>query len=307
MRLLGGRVRTLPWSFRGLPLDGSCRVAGALAASVRALAGAPPGAAASSAPRPAAPRGPAADGAAAGGACERGASCEPPAPERCPALRASACRRAASPGADPAAASRRLDFWRIGGAVVDAALYRMGRAAGAPGADLLESGSAEAEAVLSLYLLASGVEIAGTARPAPGRAVVQRVRNRQLLEQYSAYAADGPFQEGGAPCPRRYREDLVWHGTRLKRADGEQASLAEKLQSIARHGFDPRRCTKGAAPEGGIWISAEPLASFGHGGDGLTAFVLCLAKTHFNEWLGSACARVLQRERVLPLYMLVHC
>eukprot|EP00971_Amphidinium_carterae_P316385 6288643-Amphidinium_carterae.1 len=41
-----------------------------------------------------------------------------------------------------------------------------------------------------------------------------------------------------------------------------------------------------------------------NGCDGLVAFVLCLAKTHFNEWVDTNCARVLQRERVLPLYSL---
>merc|ERR1711948_19022 len=106
--------------------------------------------------------------------------------------------------------------------------------------------------------------------------------------------------------PARFREDVVWHGTRLKRVDGEGASLATKLQSIAEQGFDPQRCMKGAAAQGGIWVATSPLESFGHGCDGLVAFIMCLAKTHFNEWVDATCARVLQRERVLPLYALVH-
>lgn len=183
---------------------------------------------------------------------------------------------------------------------------------------LLPSESEEAELVISLYLSGGGgsrlqcppgVDL----REALGGVVVQRIGNQPLYRDYSAVvlggpdgASDGrPGERGTAPVPR-YREDLVWHGTRLKRVDGEGTSLAAKLQSIAERGFDPSRCMKGAAAQGGIWVATMPLASFGHGCDGLVAFILCLAKTHFNEWVDATCARVLQRERVLPLYSLVH-
>lgn len=175
---------------------------------------------------------------------------------------------------------------------------------------LLPSTSVEAESVVSLYLLGGGgarhqrppgVDL----REALGGVVVQRIENQQLFEEYKASGVEGPNVERQLGAPR-YREELVWHGTRLKRSDGEDASLAMKLKSIAENGFDPQRCMKGAAAEGGIWVATAPLASFGQGCDGLVAFVLCLAKTHFNEWMDSACARVLQRERVLPLYAIVH-
>ena len=135
-------------------------------------------------------------------------------------------------------------------------------------------------------------------REALGGVVVQRIENKMLGLEYldvELEATNGP----------RFREDVVWHGTRLKRAD-EEATLAHKLQSIAEHGFDPQRCIKGAHAAGGIWVAANPMESFGVGGDGLVAFVICLAKTNFNEWVDTSCARVLQRERVLPLYSLVH-
>lgn len=190
--------------------------------------------------------------------------------------------------------------------------------AGSMNTVLLPSESEEAESVISLYLLGGGgsrlqcppgVDL----REALGGVVVQRIENHSLYRSYSAIAVGGPDggldakagDRSGGPLPR-YREDVVWHGTRLKRVDGEGTSLAAKLQSIAERGFDPSRCIKGAAAEGGIWVATSPLPSFGHGCDGLVAFVLCLAKTHFNEWVDATCARVLQRERVLPLYSLVH-
>ena len=171
------------------------------------------------------------------------------------------------------------------------------------GTVLLPSNSAEAEAVISLYLQSGGA--ARLRRPpgvdlreALGGVVVQRIENKMLGLEY----LDVELDSGGGP---KFREDVVWHGTRLKRAD-EEASLAHKLQSIAEHGFDPQRCIKGAHAAGGIWVAANPMESFGVGGDGLVAFVICLAKTNFNEWVDTSCARVLQRERVLPLYSLVH-
>lgn len=177
-------------------------------------------------------------------------------------------------------------------------------APGIANAVLLPSSSEEAEAVVSLYLLGGGGSRGQRApgvdkREALGGVVVQRIENSPLFRDYCAVPLDGMAE-------RKFREDVVWHGTRLKRTDGEGASLATKLQSIAENGFDPKLCVKGAAAEGGIWLATNPLASFGHGCDGLVAFVLCLAKTNFNEWLDSTCARVLARERVLPLYSLVH-
>eukprot|EP00747_Dinoflagellata_sp_TGD_P077710 gnl/TRDRNA2_/TRDRNA2_159715_c0_seq4.p1 gnl/TRDRNA2_/TRDRNA2_159715_c0~~gnl/TRDRNA2_/TRDRNA2_159715_c0_seq4.p1 ORF type:complete len:809 (-),score=104.11 gnl/TRDRNA2_/TRDRNA2_159715_c0_seq4:148-2523(-) len=178
---------------------------------------------------------------------------------------------------------------------------------------LLPSSSVEAETVVSLYLLSGGgarcqrppgVDL----REALGGVVVQRIENQRLFEKYMSLGqgdgscSDSGFIEGG----KRWREDVVWHGTRVKRWDGEGASLATKLQSIAEKGFDPQRCMKGTSADGGIWVATSPLASFGNGGDGLVAFVLCLAKTHFNEWVDSSCARVTSRDRVLPLYSLVH-
>ena len=173
----------------------------------------------------------------------------------------------------------------------------------AAGTVLLSSNSPEAEAVVSLYLQSGGA--ARLRRPpgvdlreALGGVVVQRFENKLLAQQYLAVQVDSDRGQ-------RFKEDVVWHGTRLKRSDGD-ASLAHKLQSIAEHGFDPQRCIKGAHAEGGIWVASCPMESFGVGGDGLVAFIICLAKTNFNEWVDTSCARVLQRERVLPLYSLVH-
>jgi len=187
---------------------------------------------------------------------------------------------------------------------------------------MLDTNCAEAEAVIQLYLLgggASGLKVPPGAEPreALGGVVVQRIVNVRLFEHYCRLGEDDEdplsprsprsLRKGiGTPAPTRYSEDVVWHGARLKQRDGDNTSLVEKLQSIAEQGFDPSRCMKGAAPEGGIWVATSPLESFGRGCDGLVAFVLCLAKTHFNEWLDSSCARVLQRERVVPLYSLVH-
>lgn len=179
-------------------------------------------------------------------------------------------------------------------------------AVGATGTVKLPGSSAEAEAVVSLYLLGGGA--ARTPRPpgvalreALGGVVVQRIENQPLYKQYMSFGLDSPSASKGP----RYREDVVWHGTKLKRVD-EDRTLAAKLQSIAEHGFDPQRCIKGAHADGGIWVATSPMESFGAGCDGLVAFILCLAKTHYNEWVDTSCARVLQRERVLPLYSLVH-
>jgi len=193
--------------------------------------------------------------------------------------------------------------------LVKAALdYLQGSSTSAMGTVLLPGTSPEAEAVVSLYLLGGGA--ARTPRPpgvnlreALGGVVVQRIENHALYQKYMDIVVESPDQPSkGGP---RYREDVVWHGTRLKRCD-EAASLADKLQSIAEQGFDPHRCIKGATAEGGIWVATSPMESFGLGCDGLVAFILCLAKTNFNEWVDASCARVLQRERVLPLYSLVH-
>lgn len=196
--------------------------------------------------------------------------------------------------------------------MIQAALENLERQAeGVARTLLLPRDSPEAEAVLQLYLTGGGaakLQAAGnlSARELLGSVVVQRIENQGLYKKYAAI----PTAESGSPrvgdqlhVPR-YTEAVMWHGARLKQADGE--SLAAKLQSIAEKGFDPMRCVKGAAPEGGIWVATSPLESFGQGKDGLIAFVLCLTKTHFNEWPDSSCARVLQRERVLPLYSVVH-
>lgn len=178
---------------------------------------------------------------------------------------------------------------------------------GKTGTTLLPSTSAEAEAVVSLYLLGGGA--AKMPRPpgvnlreALGGVVVQRIENQPLYAAYMALGDATPQNQ--ASRGTRWREDVVWHGTRVKKDDA--GSLAAKLQSIAERGFDPHRCTKGASAEGGIWVATGPMQSFGLGCDGLVAFILCLAKTTFNEWVDTSCARVLQRERVLPLYSLVH-
>lgn len=108
------------------------------------------------------------------------------------------------------------------------------------------------------------------------------------------------------PRAPRTREQLIWHGARLKRED-VGSSLEDKLRSIAEQGLDPMRCVKGATAQGGIWAAISPLAAFGRSPiDGRIAFVLCAAKTHFNEWVDTSCVRVLSRERVLPLYILTH-
>jgi len=214
-------------------------------------------------------------------------------------------------------ARQQREYAKVRDPLVKVALQGLAKVAvGTMSTVLLPTTSVEAESVVSLYLLGGG----GSAmkrppgvdpREALGGVVVQRIENQPLFEEYSAIC--GLEQEGSGDAWKnqatsgvRYQEDVVWHGTRLKRMDGEGASLATKLQSIAENGFDPQRCMKGAAAEGGIWVATSPLASFGHGCDGLVAFVLCLAKTHLNEWMDGTCARVLQRERVLPLYSLVH-
>eukprot|EP00929_Paragymnodinium_shiwhaense_P034840 TRINITY_DN18909_c0_g3_i1.p1 TRINITY_DN18909_c0_g3~~TRINITY_DN18909_c0_g3_i1.p1 ORF type:complete len:1196 (+),score=235.39 TRINITY_DN18909_c0_g3_i1:123-3710(+) len=221
-------------------------------------------------------------------------------------------------------ARQQREYARVRDPLIRVALQGLERVAGGTMSTvLLPSSSVEAESVVSLYLLGGGGSRVHRPpgvdpREALGGVIVQRIENQPLFAEYAAIglgdgssAADGLGVDGGSPRAlvsggQRYREDVVWHGTRLKRMDGEGASLATKLQSIAEKGFDPQRCTKGAAAEGGIWVATTPLASFGHGCDGLVAFILCLAKTHFNEWVDATCARVLQRERVLPLYSLVH-
>lgn len=105
----------------------------------------------------------------------------------------------------------------------------------------------------------------------------------------------------------RFQEHVIWHGARLKREDGVGASLEAKLRSIAEHGLDPKRCVKGATAQGGIWGALSPLAAFGRSSvDGRIAFLLCAAKTSFNEWVDTSCVRVLSRDRVLPLYIVTH-
>lgn len=192
--------------------------------------------------------------------------------------------------------------------IIKAALEGLqGFPSGKTGTTLLPGTSAEAEAVVSLYLLGGGA--AKIPRPpgvdireALGGVVVQRIENQPLYAEYMALG-DATPQNQYSKGPR-WREDVVWHGTRVKKDDA--GSLATKLQSIAEHGFDPQRCIKGAAAEGGIWVATNPMQSFGLGCDGLVAFILCLGKTNFNEWVDTSCARILQRERVLPLYSLVH-
>lgn len=207
-------------------------------------------------------------------------------------------------------AKQQREYGKVRDPLIKIALESLERAAaGTMGTVLLPSTSVEAEAVVSLYLLGGGGarqhRLPGVnPREALGGVVVQRIENQPLFMEYSAQGqAEDSGQERSVP---RYREDVVWHGTRLKRMDGEGVSLATKLQSIAEKGFEPQRCVKGAAAKGGIWVAMSPLASFGSGCDGLVAFVLCLSKTTFNEWVDTNCARVLQRERVLPLYSIVH-
>lgn len=199
---------------------------------------------------------------------------------------------------------RQLKYAKVRDSLVKAALQSLERPSNTKTSTVLPSGSEEAEAVVSLYLLGGGAakmpRLPGVnLREALGGVIVQRIENRPLFQQYMSIGQEFPSKA------LRFQEDVVWHGTRLKRPD-EAASLAEKLQSIAENGFDPSRCIKGATAGGGIWVATGPMESFGLGCDGLVAFVLCLAKTHFNEWVDTSCARVLQRERVLPLYSLVH-
>lgn len=228
-------------------------------------------------------------------------------------------------------ARQQREYAKAADPLIKGALQSLDRAAaGTTGTVLLLAASTEAESIVNLYLLGGG----GAHLPRPpgvdlrealGGVVVQRILNQPLYQRYQEYCAEGRLAQAaergadvlspravgeqrgkrGLGAAPRLREDVVWHGTRLKRLD-EGASLATKLQSIAEQGFDPQRCTKGAAAEGGIWVATSPLASFGHGCDGLVAFILCVAKTNFNEWVDATCARVLVRERVLPLYSLVH-
>jgi len=205
--------------------------------------------------------------------------------------------------------ARKGEYAKVRDPFVKAALLNLeGAELGAANASMLAPGSDEAEAAIALYLLSGGglrlqLPPGVDAREALGSVVVLRIVNEPLYREY-ALQSHGQLQSA-QPGELRYREDTVWHGTRLKKTGGEEASLAMKLQSIAANGFDPRRCQKGATSAGGIWVSSSPLISFGSS-DGLVAFVLCLAKTNFNEWVDTSCARVLARERVLPLYALVH-
>lgn len=210
----------------------------------------------------------------------------------------------------------------------------------------LEGGSQEAGAVISLYLLGGGVAGQFPSGPskikvhrvennalyvdycAQGMAQVTdegeeypssprgwciaqpsrtRARSRSVSRERVTTTAARPI----SPSPRRarrsrFREQIVWHGTRLKKEDGANASLEQKLQSIAINGFDPYRCVKGATARGGIWAATAPLASFGKGYDGRVAFFLCTAKTLFNEWVGTSSVRILDRARILPLYIIMH-
>lgn len=205
--------------------------------------------------------------------------------------------------------ARKGEYAKVRDPFIKAALLNLEDAEpGTATASMLAPGSDEAEAAIALYLLSGGglrlqLPPGVDAREALGSVVVLRIVNEPLFREYCVQST-GQLQTA-QPGELRYREDTVWHGTRLKKTGGEEASLAMKLQSIAANGFDPRRCMKGATSAGGIWVSSSPLISFGSS-DGLVAFVLCLAKTNFNEWVDASCARVLARERVLPLYALVH-
>lgn len=217
--------------------------------------------------------------------------------------------RRSSQRANEEAWKRSLEYGVIRTTLVQEALARLEKAeSGSIAAQRLQAGSAEAEAVISMYLLSlkGGERAPGVgAREALGGIIVQRLQNEPL---YKAFAGQGKDEgvAGGIGSPRTFVEHVVWHGVRLKSHDGTGSSLAAKLRSITESGFDPQRCRKGAAAEGGIWLSTSPLAAFGQGGNCLAAFILCIAKIHLNEWVDGACARVLQTERVLPLYTLVH-
>jgi len=250
------------------------------------------------------------------------ASSRPVAPDE-PAV--AAARAPPDPQKDKAIERRRQlmrqqrEYAKVADPLIKVALQQLESAVlGTTGTVLLPTASSEAESVVSLYLLGGGgarvrCPPGVDPREALGGVVVQRIINQPLYRLYSEFRAQGRVFDAGAiddyekaANSARLREDIVWHGTRLKRVDGVGTSLATKLQSIAEYGFDPTRCTKGAAAEGGIWVATSPLTSFGSSYDGLVAFILCVAKTNFNEWVDATCARVLQRERVLPLYSLVH-
>merc|ERR1719265_2052235 len=99
---------------------------------------------------------------------------------------------------------------------------------------LLPTTSVEAESVVSLYLLGGGGSRVNRPpgvdpREALGGVVVQRIENQPLFREYSALAAaEGAMSDsqnaggenGNGSSQPRYREDVVWHGTRLKKADG---------------------------------------------------------------------------------------
>lgn len=137
------------------------------------------------------------------------------------------------------------------------------------------------------------------------RALSPRVSSRSAKLGFAARGSSPRSQRRAERAPR-FREQVVWHGTRLKKEDGDGGTLDQKLRSIAEKGFEPWRCLKGAHKDGGIWAATAPLASFGLGSDGRVAFVMCIAKTNFNEWVDTSCVRVLSRERVLPLYTIMH-
>jgi len=183
--------------------------------------------------------------------------------------------------------------------VVDAAVSNLhdvvaGRITGGPAMQLLDRDSDEARRVVWLYACGGGANKLTTVK-------VWRIENLELFRSFIDYSNES--REKGAS---KLRDQIVWHGAKLKHSDGDCTPLQMKLQSIAEQGFDPLRCEKGATAHGGIWAATAPLASFGRGRDGMVAFVLCLAKTFFNEWVDTSCVRVLERERVLPLYAVVH-
>lgn len=178
-------------------------------------------------------------------------------------------------------------------------------------ASLLPPGSSEAAAVLSMYLKAGG----GAGKRTTGQSVrtgleqasVIFIQNLGLFQDYCS-RLDGIKDGLGHKC-QRLREHVVWHTMRLPSGQvNESMSIEDHVRRIAQQGLDSRRCADSTEedPCNGILASIAPTWTTAQCLHGRIAFILCLAKTRPNEWLGSSSVRVIERSCVLPLYVVIH-
>jgi len=238
--------------------------------------------------------------------------------QRAPGSEASQSDRqsSASVPEQPCMPAGQQGYTRLRDALIDIAKAELESAekGARPSVSTLHRRSLEAKSVVALYLLSGGSEELQRAfgvdrHEAMSSVSVLRINNQPFYERYRDHPV---LQSGGtgngAPSNYQYCEDIVWHGSHFERDGADNARLVSRIQTIAKRGFDPQKCPKTEATVGICVSSTPPSSLVGSTGSfsGHVAFILCLAKTHPNEWVGGSCAYVCHRERVLPLYVLVH-